>query len=151
MFQRRIRYSIPDTTNKLNHIDLEEKLEFNDRAKKGLATLGDRYLSNSQVKTNYLLHSTHTHIVSLLQTVRCLQPKTWKLIMKSLEIGVILSRYPNKQLHHLLYQILFTIMGIIFYDFWIFYQMFFSPQVKRSVIIGNKHGYTSCITSCWTT
>ena len=38
MFQRRIRYSIPDATNKLNHIDLEEKLEFNDRTKKELAT-----------------------------------------------------------------------------------------------------------------
>ena len=38
MFQRRIRYSIPDASNKLNHIDLEEKLEFNDRTKKELAT-----------------------------------------------------------------------------------------------------------------
>ena len=38
MFQRRIRYSIPDATNKLNHIDLEEKLEFNDQTKKELAT-----------------------------------------------------------------------------------------------------------------
>ena len=38
MFQRRILYSIPDATNKLNHIDLEEKLEFNDRTKKELAT-----------------------------------------------------------------------------------------------------------------
>ena len=38
MFQGHIRYSIPDATNKLNHIDLEEKLEFNDRTKKELAT-----------------------------------------------------------------------------------------------------------------
>ena len=38
MFQRRIRYSIPDATNKLNHIDLEEKIESNDRTKKELAT-----------------------------------------------------------------------------------------------------------------
>ena len=38
MFQRHIRYSIPDATNKLNHIDLEEKLEFNDWTKKELAT-----------------------------------------------------------------------------------------------------------------
>ena len=38
MFQRLIRYSIPDATNKLNHIDLEEKLESNDRTKKELAT-----------------------------------------------------------------------------------------------------------------
>ena len=38
MFQRRIRNSIPDATNKLNHIDLEEKLEFNDWTKKELAT-----------------------------------------------------------------------------------------------------------------
>ena len=30
MFQRRIRYSMADATNKLNHIDLEEKLECND-------------------------------------------------------------------------------------------------------------------------
>ena len=33
-----------------------------------------------------------------------------------------------------------TIMGIIFRDFLIFYQVFFSPQVKQSVIISNKHG-----------
>ena len=33
-----------------------------------------------------------------------------------------------------------TIMDIIFRDFLIFYQIFFSPQVKRSVIISNKHG-----------
>ena len=38
MFQGHIRYSIPDATNKLNHIDLEEKLEFNDRTKKELVT-----------------------------------------------------------------------------------------------------------------
>ena len=38
MFQRRICYSIPDATNKLTHIDLEEKFEFNDRTKKELAT-----------------------------------------------------------------------------------------------------------------
>ena len=37
MFQRRIRCSILDATNKLNHIDFEEKLEFNDRTKKELA------------------------------------------------------------------------------------------------------------------
>ena len=33
-----------------------------------------------------------------------------------------------------------TIMGIIFRDFLILYQVFFSPQVKQSVIISNKHG-----------
>ena len=33
-----------------------------------------------------------------------------------------------------------TIMDIKFSNFLILYQMFFSPQVKRSVIIGNKHG-----------
>ena len=33
-----------------------------------------------------------------------------------------------------------TIMDIIFEDFLILYQNFFSPQVKRSVIISNKHG-----------
>ena len=31
-------------------------------------------------------------------------------------------------------------MEIIFWDFLIIYQIFFSPQVKRSVIISNKHG-----------
>ena len=38
MFQRRIRYSLPDATNKPNNTDLEEKHEFNDRTKKELAT-----------------------------------------------------------------------------------------------------------------
>ena len=31
------------------------------------------------------------------------------------------------------------ILVIIFWDFLMFYQIFFSPQVKRSVIINNKH------------
>ena len=31
-------------------------------------------------------------------------------------------------------------MNIIFWDFLILYQIFFSPQVKRSVIVSNKHG-----------
>ena len=31
-------------------------------------------------------------------------------------------------------------MDIIFLDFLILYQIFFSSQVKRSVIISNKHG-----------
>ena len=30
----------------------------------------------------------------------------------------------------------------------IFYQIFLSLQVKRSVIISNKMVYTSCLTSC---
>ena len=34
----------------------------------------------------------------------------------------------------------YTILDIIFWDFLIFYQIFFLPQVKRSVIISNKHG-----------
>ena len=38
MFQLRIRCSVPDATNKRNHIDLEEQLEFSDRTKKELAT-----------------------------------------------------------------------------------------------------------------
>ena len=33
-----------------------------------------------------------------------------------------------------------TIMGIIFRDILIFYQVFFLPQGKRSVIISNKYG-----------
>ena len=27
----------------------------------------------------------------------------------------------------------------IFWEFWLLYQFFFSPQVKKSVIISNKH------------
>ena len=33
-----------------------------------------------------------------------------------------------------------TIMDIIFWEFLILYQIFFSPQVKQSVIVSNKHG-----------
>ena len=33
-----------------------------------------------------------------------------------------------------------TIMDIILIDFPILYQIFFSPQVKSSVIASNKHG-----------
>ena len=33
-----------------------------------------------------------------------------------------------------------TIMGIIFWDLLILYQIFFSSQMKQSVIISNKHG-----------
>ena len=33
-----------------------------------------------------------------------------------------------------------TIMDIIFWDFLMLYQIFFSPQKKQSVIINNKHG-----------
>ena len=33
-----------------------------------------------------------------------------------------------------------AIMDTIFWDFLILYHIFFSPQVKRSVIISNKHG-----------
>ena len=36
--------------------------------------------------------------------------------------------------------IISTIMDIIFEDFLILFHIFFSPQVKRSVIIGNKNG-----------
>ena len=32
-----------------------------------------------------------------------------------------------------------TTMDIIFWDFLVLYQIFFSPQVKQSVIINNKH------------
>ena len=31
-------------------------------------------------------------------------------------------------------------MDIIFWDFLMLYQILFSPQVKKSVIISNKHG-----------
>ena len=40
----------------------------------------------------------------------------------------------------LIVQTMSTIMVIIFWDFLIFYQIFLSPQMKRSVIISNKHG-----------
>ena len=33
-----------------------------------------------------------------------------------------------------------TIMDIILWDFLILYQIFFSPQVKQSVIISNEYG-----------
>ena len=33
-----------------------------------------------------------------------------------------------------------TIMGITGWGFLMFYQIFFSPQVKQSMIISNKHG-----------
>ena len=33
-----------------------------------------------------------------------------------------------------------TILFIIFWDFLMFYQIFYSPQVKRMMIISNKHG-----------
>ena len=33
-----------------------------------------------------------------------------------------------------------TIMNIIFWDFLMLYQIFFSQQVKQSVIISDKHG-----------
>ena len=41
-----------------------------------------------------------------------------------------------------------TIKLIIFWDFLMLEQIFFSPQAKQSVIISNKLVYTSCITSC---
>ena len=37
-------------------------------------------------------------------------------------------------------KILQTIMDIIFWDFLILYQILFSPQVKRKMIISNKQG-----------
>ena len=118
MFQRCIRYSIPDTTNKLNHINLEERLEFNDPTKKEVATdyatllrhtkpcslsFGEGVLVKQPRKNKLSSQFNHTHIVSLLKKVRYLQPKTRKLIMNLLEIRHILSRSPNKYLHHLLY------------------------------------------------
>ena len=33
-----------------------------------------------------------------------------------------------------------TIMEIKFWEFLMLYQIFFSPEVKRSAIISNKHG-----------
>ena len=43
-----------------------------------------------------------------------------------------------------------TIMFIIFWDFLMIKQIFFSLQVKQRVIISNKLVYTSCLTSCGT-
>ena len=37
-------------------------------------------------------------------------------------------------------KILQTTMDIIFWEFLLLYQIFFSPQVQRSVIISTKHG-----------
>ena len=36
--------------------------------------------------------------------------------------------------------ILQTTMDIIFWEFLLLYQIFFSPQVQESMIISNKHG-----------
>ena len=44
-----------------------------------------------------------------------------------------------------------TAMVIIFLEFLMFYQIFLSPQVKRSLIIINKLAHTSCLTSYRTT
>ena len=38
-----------------------------------------------------------------------------------------------------------TIMDIIFWDFLILYQIFFSSKLKRSVIIINKYGIAECL------
>ena len=40
---------------------------------------------------------------------------------------------------------------IIFWEFLMFYQLFLSAQVQRSLIISNKLIYTNCFTSCRTT
>ena len=48
-------------------------------------------------------------------------------------------------------KILQTTMVILFWEVLMFYQIFFSPQVKRSLIVSNKLVYTSCLTSCHTT
>ena len=50
------------------------------------------------------------------------------------------NNWSCKQNHKKQKKILQTILDIMFWDFLIFYQIFFSPQVKRSVIISNKHG-----------
>ena len=44
-----------------------------------------------------------------------------------------------------------TTMVIILLEFFMFCQIFLSPQVKRSLIISNRLVYTSCLTSCRTT
>ena len=44
-----------------------------------------------------------------------------------------------------------TTMVIILWEFLMFYQIFISPQVKRSLVISNKLAYKSCLTSCQTT
>ena len=46
------------------------------------------------------------------------------------------------------FKIIGTTMVIILSEFLMFYQMFLSPQLKRSLIISNKLVYTSCLTSC---
>ena len=119
MFQSRIRCSLPDTTNKRNHTDLEEQLEFNNRTKKELATdyatlhhhtklcslsIGDGVLVK-QPRKNKLSSPFGPNLYRIIAQ-EGLEPKTRKLIMKLLEITLILSRYLIKQLYHLLYQIL---------------------------------------------
>ena len=43
-----------------------------------------------------------------------------------------------------------TAMAMLFWYFLRFYQIFLSPQVKRSLIISNKLVNASCLTSCGT-
>ena len=38
------------------------------------------------------------------------------------------------------FKILQTTMDIIFWEFFLLYQIFFSPQVQKSLISSNKHG-----------
>ena len=57
----------------------------------------------------------------------------------------------SKSLYDLYRDKLFTIMDIIFWDFLILNQIFFSAQMKRSVIIWINMVYTSFLTSCWMT
>ena len=51
-----------------------------------------------------------------------------------------LSHHEFKPRGHCQSQKVAIIMDIIFWDFLILYQIFFSPKVKRSLIISNKHG-----------
>ena len=70
--------------------------------------------------------------------------ESWKIIIvTTTEFNKLSSELFNPKLKNMKLATntrLATTMYIIFWDFLVLYQIFFSPQVKQSVIINNKHG-----------
>ena len=52
---------------------------------------------------------------------------------------IVFNKWSYYQRYKIQKKVLQTIIVVIFRDFVMFYQIFFSPQVKQSVIISNKH------------
>ena len=77
---------------------------------------------------DFLLHGTGTHyLFSNIDSVTA-------------NFYVLVNTYFVNFRLALLIVLCCTRLYILFWDFLILYQIFFSPQVKRSVIISNKHG-----------